>query len=271
MRRISLALAVALAAQTAQGSVAGTEPAGDSGFGAGHVLQTDFVASGHSGPNGESPVGTITLRGYLDFTATATCANVAGNAVVAGYRIETGRRAGKGFISSAVDRGLPRKGRPVDLTVYSGILPRPPLNCPSPGDPPPPRMSSTGGGPFTRGDFTLVDARERLPGGAPRARVTALRATGWHAGLTLRVRLCGAPGMALLRFSLASSPFEHNRPVGERASWGDELRQTASCSVHRIRRPLGGSPGGRRYRVTVRARTTGQRWSTRVVRLADVR
>lgn len=271
MRRISLALAPVLALLAAPGSPAGTAPAGDSGFGAGHVLETDFVSSGHSGPNGENPVGTITLRGFLDFRATATCSNVAGNAVVAGYRIETGRRAGKGFISSAVDRGRPRKGRPVDLTVYSGILPRPPLDCPSPGDPPPRRMSSTGGGPFTRGDFTLVDARERLPAGAAKARVPAFRAGGTRTGLRLRVRLCGAPGMALLRFSLASSPFGRDRPVGERASWGDELRQTAACSTHLIQRPLGRYPGGRRYRLTVRARTTGQRWSERVVRRLDLR
>jgi hypothetical protein len=271
MRRISLAAATLLALLAAPVSPAGTAPAGDYGFGAGHVLQTDFVSSGHSGPNGENPVGTITLTGYLDFRATATCSNVAGNAVVSGYRIETGRRAGRGFISSAVDRGPPRDGRPVDLTVYSGILPRPPLDCPSPGDPPPPRMFATGGGPFTRGDFTLVDVRERLPAGAAKARVTALRVGGTRTGLRLRVRLCGTPGMALLRFTLASSPFGRERPVGERSYWGDELRQTAACVTHVVQRPLGRDPGGRRYRLTVRARTTGERWSEPVVRRADVR
>ena len=92
------------------GSVSGQGRSGDSGFGSGHVLETDFVSSGHSGPNGEDPVGTLTVRGYLNFTASATCSNVSGNAVVAGYRIETGRRAGRGFLSSSVDHGPPRRG-----------------------------------------------------------------------------------------------------------------------------------------------------------------
>ena len=63
MRRIPLALAPLLVLLAAPGSPAGTAPAGDSGFGSGHVLETHFVSSGHSGPNGENPVGTITMRG----------------------------------------------------------------------------------------------------------------------------------------------------------------------------------------------------------------
>jgi hypothetical protein len=46
-------------------------PTGDSGFGSGHVLETNFAGSGQSGPNGETPVGSLTLRGYLNFTAIA--------------------------------------------------------------------------------------------------------------------------------------------------------------------------------------------------------
>jgi hypothetical protein len=82
-------------------------------------------------------------------------------------------------------------------------------NCPSPGDAPPERLRHTGGGPFTSGDLIVVDAIERLPASAPTARVrvlglgspspvgivTALR------GQTVRIRVCGAPGMALLRLT----------------------------------------------------------------------
>jgi hypothetical protein len=87
--------------------------------------------------------------------------------VVSGHRIETGPRAGEGFISSAVDKGEPVDGRPVDVVIYSGLLPRPPVNCPSPGDPPPLNFWSTGGGPLTSGDITVFDADEQLPDGAP--------------------------------------------------------------------------------------------------------
>ncbi len=256
-----------------------TPPAGDSGFGAGHVLQTDFVSEGHSGPNGENPVGTLTVRGYLNFEATATCSNVSGNAVVAGYRIETGGMAGRGFLSSSVDHGPPRRGHPVDVTVYSGYLRRPPVNCPSPGEPPPRGFDSTGGGPFTRGDFTLVDAREHLTSGSPVARLGRVRLAlrpGHLAGhsegaLEIRARVCGAPGTALLRFTQASSPAGRKRPVDSRTTWLTKLRHTGACESHVLTRRLGRFPGGRRYRVTMSARTTARRWSPKVTRSVDAR
>jgi hypothetical protein len=278
MKKPLLAGAVAcLALAAPPGSGLGQAPTGDSGFGSGHVLLTDFIASGHSGPNGENPVGSLTVSGFLNFTASATCSNVSGNAVVAGYRIDTGRRAGQGFLTSSVDNGPPRNGRPVDVTVYSGYVPKPPVNCPAPGDPPPPRFDSTGGGPFTSGDFTLVDARERLPDSAPAARVVSMRLSlrprrilgSPHGVLTARVRICGRPGTALLRFVQSSSPAGRDRPVSVRREWQDQLRHQRPCETHRVNLPLTSWPGGRRYRVTLSARTSERRWSRTVMRRVD--
>jgi hypothetical protein len=281
MRNVVLAVAaLGLAGLALPGSVPGqAQSDGDSSFGAGHVLETDFVGSGRSGPNGEHPEGTLTLSGYLNFTATLTCGNAEGNAVVAGYRIETGRQAGRGFLTSSVDNGRPRNGRPVDVTVYSGYLPRPPVDCPSPGDPPPRGFRSTGGGPFTSGDFTLTNVDERLPDGTPAARIEGVRLalrprrlSGHSFGsLALRVRLCGVPGTALLRFAQATSPTGHDRPAGVRTEWEDQLRQEQACETHVVTWALTPYPSGRRYRVTLSARTTGRDWSRTVVRRVEAR
>jgi hypothetical protein len=286
-----IALAVAVAALgmwLPPRSVQGQERTGDSGFGSGHVLQTDFVGSGHSGPNNEDPVGTLTVRGFLNFTATTTCSNIKGNAVVSGYRIDTlhpsarrppGEQVGRGFLASSVDNGPRRNGRPVDVTVYSGFLPRPPVNCPSPGDPPPRRFISTGGGPFTSGDFTLVDARERLPAGTPAARLVRMnvmlhprRLAGRVVGaLVVSARVCGLRGTALLRFVQTASPVGRDRPAGVVTRWQDELRHASGCQKHRVIRILEGYPGGRRYRLALRARTSGRTWSRIATRFVDAR
>jgi hypothetical protein len=278
MRRVALGVAgLCLAAGTLSGSAPAQAPAGDSASGSGHVLLTDFVGSGTAGPNGENPTGSLTVSGYLNFTATVTCSNTSGNALVAGHRIENGPRAGQGFLTSSVDNGPPVKGRPVDLTVYSGYLRKPPVNCPSPGDPPPRGFISTGGGPFTSGDLTVVDAKERLPAGAPAARITEMRLAmrprrlaGRRDGAVLiRVRVCGQPGIALVRLSLTSSPAGHDVPVGVRVHREVKLRHTGACRTHRVEHPLEAYPAGRRYRVMVRARTTGRRWSGSVTRQFD--
>lgn len=222
-------------------------------------------------------MGSLTLSGFLNFTASPTCSYVSGNAVVTGYRIETGRRAGQGFLTSSVDNGPPRNGRPVDVTVYSGYLPKPPVNCPAPGDPPPPRFDSTGGGPFTSGDFTLVDAKEQLPDTAPVARVVsmhlALRPRGILASprgiLTARARICGRPGTALLRFAQTSSPAGRDHPVSLRREWQDQLRHRRPCETHGVTLPLARFPGGRRYRIALTARTSERRWSRTVARRVD--
>ena len=233
----------------------------DSVVAVGHVLQTDFVAVGEAGPNGEDPVGSIRFSGFLNFTTATTCLNVSGNTVVGGGRILTGRNRGRGFLSSSVDRGPPVQRKPVDVTLYSGLLPRPPRNCPSPGDSPPRALRHTGGGPFTSGNLTVVDAVERVPATAPAARVRFLP-TG------LRVRVCGAPGIALLRFTQRVSPPGRNVPVWTRSRWQDELRQRKRCQTHRIDAPVA-SAGGRR-RIEVRARTSGRRWSRTAVRVVDL-
>jgi hypothetical protein len=269
-----LAIAVALhLPAVAQGQA----PLRDSASAFGHVLETDFVGAGEAGPNGENPVGSLTVSGFLNFTTRTTCLNISGNAVVSGGRILTGRDAGRGFLSSSVDHGPPVDGKPVDVTVFSGLLPRPPRNCPSPGDTPPERLRHTGGGPFTSGDLTVVDATESLPSDAPAARVRVLGlgsrpqvglVTALQ-GLTVRVRVCGAPGMALLRVAQRTSPPGRDRPAWVRGSWQDERRQDSRCQIHRIRSPFDGSATGR-HRITVRARTTGYQWSGHAVRIFDL-
>jgi hypothetical protein len=198
-KRLVALLGVALIPISAD-AVAAQAPTRDSSSGSGRVLQTNFIGAGEAGPNGESPVGSLSLSGYLTFRTVTTCLNISGNAVVAGGLIVTGRDAGTGFLSSSVDNGRPRDGKPVDVTVFSGRLPRPPRNCPSPGDPPPPALRSTGGGPFISGDITVVDAVERVPADAPRARVAGIRLVtspirglATSDGLTIRLRVCGAP------------------------------------------------------------------------------
>jgi hypothetical protein len=273
---LALALALALLLQPAVAH--GQTPPRDSVAAFGHVLQTDFVGAGEAGPNGEHPVGSLTVSGFLDFTTETTCLNVSGNAVVSGGRILTGRNAGRGFLSSSIDHGPPVDAKPVDVTVFSGLLPRPPRNCPSPGDPAPERLRHTGGGPFTSGDLVVVDAIERVPASAPRARARILdvapRSPGvglvtTRLGPTVRVRVCGAPGMALVRVEQRTSPPGRNTPGWVRGSWQDELRQDRRCRVHRIGSPLAGSATGR-HRVTVRARTTGRRWSRPAVAVFDL-
>jgi hypothetical protein len=192
---------------------------------------------------------SLTLSGFLNFTTATTCLNISGNAVVGGGRILTGRDSGRGFLNSSVDHGLPVNGRPVDVTVYSGLLPRPPRNCPSPGDLPPALLRHTGGGPFTSGDITVVDAIERLPPGSPTAGLRLLGLTHPRSGLattlngpSIRVRVCSAPGIALMRVTQRTSPAGRNAPVWVRGSWQDERRQDASCQIHRLSSPVGSSP-----------------------------
>jgi hypothetical protein len=226
---------------------------------------------------GEDPVGSLTVSGFLNFTTETTCLNVSANAVVSGGRILTGRDAGRGFLSSSIDHGPPVEGKPVDVTVFSGLLPRPPRNCPSPGDAPPEQLRHTGGGPFTSGDLVVVDAIERVPAGVPRARVRILGAgprpeTGLVRALqgpAVRVRVCGAHGMALVRAGQRTSPIGRDAPVWGRGSWQDERRQDSRCQIHRITSPMAGSAVGR-HRITVRARTTGRRWSRVAVRVFDL-
>jgi hypothetical protein len=271
---VSAGLLVWLLAMPA--SALGQPPPRDSVSAAGHVLQTDFVGAAEAGPNGESPVGSLTLSGFLDFTTATTCLNVSGNSVVSGGRVLTGRQAGQGFLTSSVDHGPPVDGRPVDVTVYSGLLARPPRNCPSPGDPPPMQLRHTGGGPFTSGDLVVVDAIERLPASASRARISLPPEIRRRPGLiqtrggpAIRVRVCGAPGTALIRVSQRTTPRGLDTPVWFRGSWRDERRQTTRCQVHRLTSPLGSAVNGR-HRFRVRARTTGRRWSAIATRTLDL-
>jgi hypothetical protein len=257
-----LTVAVLAAATTVlPGSSGGQAPIGDSAVGKGRVLLTDFEGSVTSGPNGENPVGTLTLRGYLDFTTTVTCVRISGNAIVGGHRINDGPRAGRGFLQSSLDNGPPMHGQPVDDTIYSGLLPAPPTTCPEPGDPPPADMSSTGGGPFLRGDFTIFDAPDGSPAPPPPTRIERMRLAleefRESSALTLRARVCGRRGVAVLLL----------RERGAAKVRRLERHQDRRCQTHRVYwRPAGRFDGGRRYRVDVRARTTGRVWSTKPAR-----
>jgi hypothetical protein len=230
------------------------------------VLLTDFQGSVASGPDGENPVGTLTLRGYLDFTTTVTCVRISGNAIVGGHRINDGPMAGRGFLQSSLDNGPPIDGRPVDDTIYSGVLPTPPTTCPAPGDPPPADMSSTGGGPFIRGDVTVFDAPDGSPDPPPPTRITRMRvdleAFGSRTALTLRARVCGRRGFAVLLLrERATQAGPNGAPRTARVRRLERL-QERRCQTHRVTWRLADRlDHRRRYRVAVRARTTGRVWS----------
>jgi hypothetical protein len=153
MRKSIAAGVLALALVLAAPAVASTPV--ESITGSGHVLATDFTVSVQAGPNGENPTGSLTLSGFLNFTATPTCVNLVDHAAVSGYEITSGPMTGQGFLVSGVDNGPPPA---VDEIVYSGLLPAPPTACPAPGDPPPANLQQTGGGPLTSGDITITPA-----------------------------------------------------------------------------------------------------------------
>jgi hypothetical protein len=159
MKKILLAVTgFALAAALVPGSAVGQVPTGDSVVGSGHVQLTSFTVSIQAGPNGESPTGSLSVSGFLSFTATPTCLNVSGRAAVGGFQIAGGFLVFQGFLASVVDNGPPVNGQPVDTVVYSGLLRTAPTTCPAPGAPPPPELLSTLGGPLTSGDLTVTDA-----------------------------------------------------------------------------------------------------------------
>jgi hypothetical protein len=263
-----LAVAVlAAAAAVLPGSSGGQAPIGDSAVGEGRVLLTDFRGSVTAGPNGENPIGTLTLRGYLDFTATVTCVRISGNAIVGGHRIDDGPRAGQGFIQSSLDNGPPVDGRPVDDTIYTGLLPAPPTTCPAPGDPPPADMSSTGGGPFLRGDLTVFDAPDGSPAPPPPTRIErmhiALKEFRTSSALTLRARVCGRRGIAVLLLRQRETRTGPKGTLRIATARRLERPQHRRCQTHRMYWRLADRfDGGRRYRVDLRARTTGRVWST---------
>jgi hypothetical protein len=74
--------------------------------------------------------------------------------------------------------------------------------------------------------------------------------------------------MALVRVTQRTSPPGRKAPAWVRGSWQDERRQDSRCQVHRISSQVAGSAFGR-HRITVRARTTGRRWSQVAVRVFD--
>jgi hypothetical protein len=161
MKKVLLAVtAVAAGVSLAlPGSAVAQAPIGDSVVGAGHVQVTDFTVSIQAGPNGENPTGSLTVSGFLSFSATPTCLNVSGNAAVGGFQIAGAGFLGfQGFLASVVDNGPPVNGQPVDTVVYSGLLRTAPTTCPAPGEPPPAGLLDTLGGPLTSGDLTVIDA-----------------------------------------------------------------------------------------------------------------
>jgi hypothetical protein len=256
--------ALAAALYVLPASSGGQAPTGDSAFGEGRVLLTDFLGSVEAGPNGEDPVGTLTLRGYLDFTTTVTCVRISGNAVVGGHRIDSGPMAGRGFLQSSLDNGPPIDGRPVDDTIYTGLLRAPPTTCPAPGEPPPSELSHTGGGPFLRGDLTVFDAPDGSPEPPPPARITDIgvevAARRASTVVRLRARVCGRRGVAVL---VLREPGARVGAAGQRRL---ERPQNRRCQIHRVNWRAARLARAARYRVGLLARTTGRVWSRGVAR-----
>ena len=156
----------------------------------------------------------------------------------------------------------------MDDTIYTGLLPAPPTTCPAPGDPPPQEMSSTGGGPFISGDLTVFDAPDGPPEPPPAARITRLGVTAVarHAStvVTIRARVCGRRGFAVLLVRERAMRVGTTSATGQRRL---ERRHDRRCQTHRVNwRTADRFDGGSRYRVGVRARTTGRTWSRGLMR-----
>jgi hypothetical protein len=85
-------------------------------------------------------------------------------------------------------------------------------------------------------------------------QITGMQLRQDHGRVSIRVRVCGAPGRVAFHVTETSSP-----PA-----------QRATCARHRITWTLGQKFFGvSRYRVAVRARTSGRRWSSVVARHRD--
>jgi hypothetical protein len=127
----------------------------------------NFVVTG----DGQQPRGWLSVSGAYALHAVATCASVAPDAAVLGYRVDAGSNAGRGWLVSVQYGGS-------GTVVYAGTLPAPPAACPAPGSPAPPGFMSVGSGPVQNGSLIKSDA---APAG-PTAIVDFVPPTGAFVG-----------------------------------------------------------------------------------------
>ena len=113
----------------------------------------------------------------------------------------------------------------------------------------------------------------------PRTRIVAmglkLRGNGppgpnYTVTVIVRVRVCGRPGSVRLNITEKSSPPGRNRPVLEKNKRVRVREHGERCQTHRVTWRLGDRFFGvSRYRVGVRARTSGRGWSAPEARHID--
>ena len=118
------------------------------------------------------------------------------------------------------------------------------------------------------GDFHTGQARASAP---RRTRITAMRmklrgvgtpGAGYDVEVAIRVRVCGRVGAVAFHITEAASPPDRNGPILARRRHAVTQDQIARCDTHRITWILQNKFFGvSRYRVSLRARTTGRAWS----------
>jgi hypothetical protein len=105
---------------------------------------------------------------------------------------------------------------------------------------------------------------------APRTRITSMKMSqkghnpgaGYYVVVTLRVGVCGGAGSVTFHVTETLSAAGQNKPVYGRSKRTVHREQPAACHTHRIRFRLAQKFFGvGRYRVAVRAKTTGHRYS----------
>jgi virginiamycin B lyase len=129
-------------------------PAPETSIGSGTVITTQFNVSVTGGPFGQDPSGSLSLAGFFNFTATATCMNIADNQGVVGFRVDDGPQQGEGFLAGSENETAFRS------VQYSAVLPTPPTVCPPDDAPAPPNALEDGGG-------GAVNGGEITDGGGP--------------------------------------------------------------------------------------------------------
>ena len=134
------AVAAVLVVALALPAAALGDPAPESVTGSGGVAATQFTIAVAGGPFGQHPSGSLELHGFFDFTATPTCMNIADNAGVVGFHIDSGPMQGRGFLAASAPDA---SGRTVQ---YSAVLSEPPTACPPDNAPAPPNAIENGGG-----------------------------------------------------------------------------------------------------------------------------
>lgn len=143
---LAVGAAVAIALALPAGALA--DPAPETSIGSGVVLTTSFDVDVTGGPFGQDPTGSLSLSGVYNFTATATCMNIADNQGVVGFRINDGPQQGEGFLAASETETGSR------TVQYSAVLTTPPTVCPPDDAPAPPNAYENAGGGPVNGEIT---------------------------------------------------------------------------------------------------------------------